>query len=445
MSDILEMFEEFLEDDNAMEMYISGMAGTGKTTSMRELVEHCVAADIKCGVCAYTHKAVEVLRDKLPKADRFLLSTLHSYLKKQPTLDSGALKVSHVEGNSQMGSPDSFDVIFIDEYSMVGESDYNDIKELQQDRLFVDEKGDRDIRPGVKFVYLGDKNQLPPVKDDQVIYPKGKYQILLTKIYRQAGDSELIDTLVQLNGFLNGDKPTPLKPHKNFIRGKDIVEEYKNFDRSKCLLAYTNATVEQLNYQVQGYALPKEGDAIFSPGLRKNFTFIEQIEKANAIHGRKEILELNSKYKTLETLHTMQGVKFYSVLEKDIPRTYAVVFGHDTYLKYSKALAADAVKTNRVIENSTGMNAKDWSQSNWKDPMAIDRKEAWKKLMSFKEWVFCMDFAHAMTVHKSQGSTFERVYLDMEDLALCANRDYNMYLRLLYVAISRASDMAITN
>ena len=54
-------------------------------------------------------------------------------------------------------------------------------------------------------------------------------------------------------------------------------------------------------------------------------------------------------------------------------------------------------------------------------------------------------FAHAMTIHKSQGSTYDTVYLDTEDLGMVANMDYIMYLRLLYVAVSRASNKVITN
>ena len=40
------------------------------------------------------------------------------------------------------------------------------------------------------------------------------------------------------------------------------------------------------------------------------------------------------------------------------------------------------------------------------------------------------------TIHKAQGSTFRRVYVDLGDLNRC--RDIDQLRRLLYVAISRA-------
>ena len=57
----------------------------------------------------------------------------------------------------------------------------------------------------------------------------------------------------------------------------------------------------------------------------------------------------------------------------------------------------------------------------------------------------CLDFDHARTIHKSQGSTFDVVAIDMDDLYKCAQRDPKMYLRLLYVAVSRAAKKVITN
>ena len=57
----------------------------------------------------------------------------------------------------------------------------------------------------------------------------------------------------------------------------------------------------------------------------------------------------------------------------------------------------------------------------------------------------CIDFPYATTVHKSQGSTYETVLLDIKDLGICANSNYNLYLKLLYVALSRASERVFTN
>ena len=43
----------------------------------------------------------------------------------------------------------------------------------------------------------------------------------------------------------------------------------------------------------------------------------------------------------------------------------------------------------------------------------------------------------ACTVHKSQGSTYQTVYIDLENLSTCAQSETGA--RLMYVAFSRAS------
>ena len=47
----------------------------------------------------------------------------------------------------------------------------------------------------------------------------------------------------------------------------------------------------------------------------------------------------------------------------------------------------------------------------------------------------------AATVHKAQGSTYETVFLDLDDLSTC--RDSQMAARLLYVAFTRAKKRVV--
>jgi hypothetical protein len=58
----------------------------------------------------------------------------------------------------------------------------------------------------------------------------------------------------------------------------------------------------------------------------------------------------------------------------------------------------------------------------------------WWQLLCNK-WVFGL----AMTVHKSQGSTFDYAIVDAHDLLIAEIRDPDIYSRLLYVAVSRGS------
>lgn len=436
---MIETFKAFLADDEAPEMFISGIAGTGKTTELGSLIKYCIQNGLTSVTCAYTHKAVGVLRSKVPrKLPNNILCTLHSYLKKCPTINDKATKLKEVDGNTQVAVPAQVHVLFIDEFSMIGERDYEDILAMQ-----YNEEGELIL----KVVYIGDPNQLPPVKDVQSVIPKEPYWVKLTKVYRQAGDNPLIDNLVQLNDFINGVRPKPLAEHKHFVRGVDIVKGYKEFKGSKILLAYTNECVEDLNALVQGRTRPEIGDELFSSTLRKLY-ILDHIDGDcdNVISIRGELVEQGSKYRTLETLKDIEGVEFFVLTDKQEHESQrAIVFGYDTFLQRQQKLAKTAVKINKKIERMYKANAKDWAKKNWTNPLAKERATAWREYLTFKNNVLCIDFTHAMTVHKSQGSTYDKVFLDTDDMYKCAKNDYSLYLKLLYVAISRAADTVYTN
>lgn len=479
MSEVLNTFIDFMDDENAPAMYIVGVAGTGKTTSLADILQYCIEQKYVSVTCAYTHKAVGILRSKLPKeTDTHIICTLHKYLKKRPTINTTATKIKDVEGNSQVAIPDKVDVLFIDEFSMIGEKDYVDIADLQyanivkieakitelHDLLDTDELDTQEeiaIKKEIdklkviiegdlvtKVVYIGDPNQLPPVKDMQTIVPGGKYCVTLTHIHRQKGDNPLIDTLMKLNDYINDKPAEPLVEHTNFIRNTNIVEGYKKCKTSKIILAYTNACVEELNAKIQGKIKPEQSDEVYTPTIRQLFT-VEDIyptgECDHILNIKGDIVQRHEKFKTLETLESIKEVEFFALMDTEMRLSQrAAVFGHSTYLLKSQELAKIAVDINRKIELKYG-NAKEWADKNWADPLAKERAKAWREYLSFKNNVICLDFKHAMTIHKSQGSTYKNVFLDIEDIGKCADQDYKIYLKLLYVAISRASDKVYTS
>ena len=64
------------------------------------------------------------------------------------------------------------------------------------------------------------------------------------------------------------------------------------------------------------------------------------------------------------------------------------------------------------------------------------RKEAWCAFFQFKEEAFCdLRPPHSSTIHRSQGSTYGHVFIDLGDVG--KNRNRNEVLRLLYVALTR--------
>lgn len=438
---MLTKFKEFEQDDRAWDMFVTGRAGTGKTTGLAKSVEYCIDQEISYIVCAFTHKACDILRTALPQNAK--VSTLHSWLKKRPTINQRATNVQHIQNNLKQGESDRVKVVFIDEYSMVGEQDLMDIRAMQD--------ADYDAMPEVKVVWLGDPNQLPPVGDFQSVKPYGNYAVTLTKVHRQAAGNPLLGTLDVLVNYIEGTaEPAALVPNGAFIRDQDIVSLYQASEADKVMLAYTNRRVEELNALVQGYTSPETQDVLFSPTTKGRYSFEHWIDPREVSHIDRAFgdkLGMNTKFKTLEHLLTMEHISYARLLNEDEEyEQFAVVFGHYEYKKISDSLKAEAVASNRAIEEAhRGFKAAGWAKANPRTALARRRAKAWRDFLTFNDCVICLDFAHAMTVHKSQGSTYEEVYLDIQDLGVAANIDFQVYLKLMYVAISRASTKVVTN
>ena len=434
---MIDMFQDFLADEQAFDMFITGRAGTGKTTDMATLVKYCHDNNIPCVVSAYTHKACGVLASKLP--EKTAITTLDSFLCKRPTIDANAVDVKRLQSSTKVGDSKTTGILFVDEYSMVGEGDVALVRS-EQDPEYTG-------KPVMKVVWLGDPYQLPPVGAKAGVKPEGKYQVLLTEIKRRAADNPLGEPIDMLVSFIEGEDPTALPENENFVRGQDIVESYKAHEDA-VILAFTNERVESLNALIQGRTEPEMNDFLFSPTMQKTFTFLGWVDKpAEVSLPFGDPLVLGTKYRTLEYLHTMDDIGFAEVeTEEGDTVVMAVQFGHYQHKLRLEALKHDAAATNRDIEDHyPGCKAAGWAKVHSTHSLARARARAWREFLTYDECVVCMDFAHAMTVHKSQGSTFETVCVDTDDLYKAAHFSFVNYLKLMYVALSRASKKVITN
>jgi hypothetical protein len=257
----------------------------------------------------------------------------------------------------------------------------------------------------------------------------------------------------QLITFIEGTaQPSALIESESFVRGQDIVDAYlASCAKDKLLLAYTNHRVQELNAIANDYKPARSGDTLFSPTTRHSYTLHETVHPGYVTsielpYG--EPLVLNSKYKTLEHLVKMEGVDFYEVsdtTDEALTITVAAIFGHGDYRDRLSKLKAAAAASNKAIEDTAHMSAAGWAKQNSRHKLARARAKAWRDFLTFNDCVICLDFPFAMTVHKSQGSTVDEVFLDTENLGICANTDYQLYLKLMYVGMSRARFRVITN
>lgn len=207
---------------NGEPVALTGPAGSGKTTSVKEAIRRLLASGkipplqdvvhkhLKNGTpgvacIAFTNKAVENMKKVLPADLRGNCITIHKILEFQPeyfeTMDeeSGNMKKtmqfvpSRHAGNPL---PKGLKTLFIDEATMVGVELWN---------LLADA-----IQHHIQIVLIGDIQQLPPVFGKPIfIYAMqhGVTKVELTEVHRQALESPIIS----LAHKILGGKQIPLK------------------------------------------------------------------------------------------------------------------------------------------------------------------------------------------------------------------------------------------
>ena len=136
---------------------------------------------------------------------------------------------------------DNLRYIFIDEASMIGKNNWNDIKKYILQRY-----------DNVKIIFIGDKYQLPPVNEK--ISPIFNLDILtfeLKKIQR----TDNLDILLKYNEYKNAIlKNTIIRPieNKNFKYTSSITDIIdKKFGNNDKIITYSNKSVDYYNQSVR--------------------------------------------------------------------------------------------------------------------------------------------------------------------------------------------------
>jgi len=434
------MIYKFLNDTEELEAYITGGAGTGKTTTLIEIVEKLIKDKVNFLVCAYTHKAKDVLISKLPVLKDEYIVTLHSFLKKRPTINSKATDVSRLLTSKQYGEPETLQLLIVDEFSFIGERDYSSIGELQNYDLVTYKcaKCSNDVEElaecskchsteqvvhtdtRLKVLYVGDPNQLNPVNDVQAIQAGGEYHTHLDIIHRVENEDLLpiLNELVELVESCSSEVIAPMNYcNDSVVFVPDLVDAYKESDtRDNLLLAFTNAMVQGMNASIVGRQFPIEGDTIYNYSMKKKYVVQGEVAHKDVtsllIPREPGFITTQTKYNPIKQLGKIKDIKYYQTDEGIIP----CFFGSNR----AKILKGNIGKA-LTAKNKAGK----------------DSRREYATYKTVEDYVSVCDFPYATTIHKAQGSQADEVYLHIGDLlSKCPMvLDIN---RLLYVAVSRA-------
>lgn len=232
--------EEFLKNDKAKCISLSGLAGSGKTSTLRELIQrlpNLAAMSRKDGnlhgnnkvstsiaMTGTTGKAAQRLSQVTGK----YCKTLHSTLYEKPNIDFEKLSFEELQ-------EPACKILIIDEASTLTPKTYNDLT------TWMDK--------GVKVIFVGDFFQLPPILDkdeekrygtDFSIFSEVKGPIL-TKVMRTN------NRIVEVGSYIRENKILPRTSYDNDYIFKvaanptlAAIEEYMKDPEDHVLITWTN-------------------------------------------------------------------------------------------------------------------------------------------------------------------------------------------------------------
>lgn len=447
----LRELEAFVNDPTSSQFTLSGYAGTGKTTVIGIFKQYLDDINQKVVFTAPTHRANAVTRAKTPGATVMTLAKLFG-LSVDVDLSSNNYDLRTLQAR-QTNDPklEGGELIIIDEASMV----QDDMYELIQNQLAT--------YPGTKVIYVGDQGQLRPVKSDKiskVFTDADTPKMQLTKVER-TGDNPILKESTRLRngeGFsyetelVNGEGVTFTNDRTQIATWVKNALQSTNFAANKTyfkIVAGTNAAVEAWNRYARKVLFGTtehylvEGDLItgYNNALRDRFgeyQFINSMDYVvTAVKPTSLKYSLDGETVTLRALDvTLQNAFDSSVIP--IRMSFAVP-GQTQILAKMREYIDDLWSVYRTAK------ARGDRQS---------ARLALQKINSITESLFLLenvkdsngrllfqktaDYGYAVTAHKSQGGTFNKVLVDEKSIHAFKNAELEKELK--YVAVSRASE-----
>ena len=365
-----------------------GVAGTGKTTLLRYLMDKYGLNPSNCMVMAYTGQAVSVLRQKGIYANTIHSSIMHVRETLQRDSSGEVVKqrgvpVTKIEYVPVDFLPSTIKLIIIDESSFLPE---------YLEKII--------LRYNIPIYEVGDPLQLPPVAGAQCFYLSNLDHVLLEPM-RQALDSEIYSLATKIRTY---DVIDPSKYRKDvlFINPKKSIE--KTFERFYPFFKHSNAILTSTN---------KQRDAI-NQLYRKN---VIKTDNPFPIKGERLICRRNNKTMILGDVHLTNGTLGTCI--GSVPRSQIDTRAGIFYMDFKP--------------DFTSEEPDDYFDNMICDSEYLQAPCGDKNSLGFYNPGNKMEYAYAITTHLSQGAQFGTVlFMD----SFNGNREYAMRLR--YTAVTRA-------
>lgn len=436
-----------------------GAAGTGKTTTLKGILQMLLASHLlppltsgtkylsreAPGVVlvSYTRRAVRQIARQMPPTLASHCLTIHKLLEYEPvyydyvTPEGDTKKTMRFEPTKHAGNPlPNISTCIVDESSMVSTELFDNLRAA--------------LPANTQLIFLGDLHQLPPVYGESILAVKLQELpvVELTEVYRQALDSPIISIATDIKNGVDIPFTTKIRRSSPDGNSNVIINPWPKQLSSEDALDSIAATIKSV---IEKGQFNEEEDVILMPFNKSCGTVELNLHIANALALRrgatvhhviagyvqwylavgdrllvdkqdcviKEIIK-NPKYVGKSPMEPSLALDRWGAYQDSKEHTY--LEDDDDDIDAMLERISDATTEDKVNQASHVLVLQ-----------SVDTDKEWRisEVGTFNSMVF----SYALTVHKSQGSEWRRVFLFLHSShhAKCSRE-------LVYTAITRARE-----
>lgn len=376
-----------IEAVNSGLLIITGGPGTGKTTTINTIIRYFEQEEMEILLAAPTGRAAK----RMTEATGYEARTVHRLLELTGIPDdSGSSSGMHFERNEE--NPLDADAIIIDETSMVD--------------IYLMHALLRAVNPGTRLILVGDVNQLPSVGPGNVLrdlIASGCFNVVrLTRIFRQAAESDIIVNAHRING---GEQIPLGKPSRDFL-----------FIRREHPDAIISAMITLIREKLPGYVHADPFEIQIMTPMRKGALGVERLNS---------ILQEYLNPKSPDKAEREAGGVIYRVGDKvmQIKNNYQIEW--EIRNRYGIPVDGGTGVFNGDIGRIRSINT-------FAEQLTVEFDEGKMVDYSFRQ-LEELELAYAITIHKSQGSEYPAVVVPVH-----SGPRMLMTRNLIYTAVTRA-------
>ncbi len=399
---------------------LTGYAGTGKSYLICQLIKWLQDNNYRVIACSPTNKAAKNLKSMASEAGIALkVTTVAKLLGQQAVLNEQTGKEEFISQGTE--TIDTYDVIIIDEFSMVNRDNFVDIK-------FEVENSDK-----TKVIFVGDSAQLPPVGEKEPIvasHPDITCHANLSTVVRYDGELAKVAAEIRSKSKYN-------KKMYPFATAKDasivLLDRYE-WLQTAVRLFKTNQFKLNPNYVRFLVWRNKQAD-ILNAYVRNCFWG----EDSPAYVPGDRLIAKVPVFRTV-TYYTPEGdeKEGWQIIMNSSEECEVVAEGtltHDKIYGWQHWLVPvitdDGTRLDLQILTEDGLNKQ-------KEYLKEKKNERhWRAYYNAIKSFDNVPYAYAITTHKSQGSSIDYIFPDTMDMRGCPDLQ-----KILYTALTRAKKQA---